>query len=71
MILEDTLLTGKEFIKYAANVGEKHKQGRYGVKNIPSALSCYETIEATYNRIMSGGELETNIQSIPCISLVA
>ncbi|MBE7058171.1 MAG: hypothetical protein E7387_03615 [Ruminococcaceae bacterium] len=71
MILEDTLLTGKEFIKHAANIGEKHTQGRYGVKNIPSALACDEVIEATYNRIMSGGELEINMQSIPSDEWIA
>ena len=53
MILEDTLLTGKEFKKHAANVGEKHMQGRYGVKNIPSALMCDEIIEETYNRFIT------------------
>ena len=71
MILEDTLLTGKEFIKHAVNVGEKHMQGRYGVKNIPSALMCDEIIEATYNRLMSGGELEINMHSIPSDEWIA
>ena len=71
MFLEDTLLTGKEFIKHAANIGEKHMQGRYGVKNIPSALACDETIENTYSRIMSGGEIEMNMQSIPSDEWIA
>ncbi len=71
MILEDTLLTGNEYIKHAANVAEKHKQNRYGAKNIPNVEKCEEAIYETYNRIMSSGLNESALKSIPSDEWIA
>ena len=71
MILEDTLLTGKEYIKHAANIGEKHLQGRYGVRSIPSIEKCSGSIDETYSRIMSDGENTQKLQSIPSDEWIA
>lgn len=71
MILEDTLLTGYEYIKHAANIAEKHKQNRYGAKNIPNVEKCEEVIYETYNRIMSSGPSESTIKSIPSDEWIA
>lgn len=71
MILEDTLLTGKEYIKHAANIGEKHLQGRYGVRSIPSIERCSGSIDETYSRVMSEGESTIKVQSIPADEWIA
>ena len=56
MILEDTILTKSEYIRHAANIAEKHRLGRFAVKNIPDTAKCGEIISKTYSRIMTGNE---------------
>lgn len=66
MILEDTLLTKSEYIRHAANIAEKHRMGKYDVKNVPSAEKCGEIIAETYARILSASEAAAgSIHSIP------
>lgn len=66
MILEDTLLTKSEYVRHAANIAEKHRLGKYDVKNVPSAAKCGDIIADTYARIMSGSENTAgSINSIP------
>lgn len=66
MFLEDTLLTKSEYIRHAANIAEKHRLGKYDVKNVPNAAKCSDIISDAYVRIMSGGDSAAlSINSIP------